>query len=78
MTRHRVGALAGALDHHVAGIVDDIGVVAGAAAHGVGAGAAVERVVAGVAGDHVGEALPVPLSRRCPCSIRFSTFAASV
>ena len=51
---HRVGAFAERLGHHVAGVVDDVGVVAGAAAHRVGAGAAVERVVAAVAGDDVG------------------------
>ena len=44
-----------ALGHHVAGVVDHVGVVAGAADHGVGAGAAVERVVAAVAGEDVGE-----------------------
>ena len=49
-----VPALSASVDH-VAGVVDDIGVVAGAADHGVGAGAAVERVVAAVAGDDVGE-----------------------
>ena len=37
------------LEHHVADIVDDIDVVAGAAGHGVGADAAVEEVVAAVA-----------------------------
>src|SRR5215471_10149668 len=44
-----------ALDHEVAGRVDDVDVVAVAAAHGVGAGLAIEQVVAGVAGDLVGE-----------------------
>ena len=41
----------GGFRHHVAGIVDDIGVVAGAADHRVGAGAAVEPVVGAVAGE---------------------------
>ena len=53
----RVVALAGILDHLIAGIVDEIGVVAGAAAHGVGAGAAVEEVVAAVAEDRVRQAV---------------------
>ena len=51
----RVGAAGGELGHDVAGTVDDIGVVAGAAGHRVVAGAAVEAVVAGVAGEDVGE-----------------------
>ena len=75
---HRVGALVGALGHHVAGVVDDVGVVAGAADHGVGAGAAVERVVAGVAGDGVGERVAGAVDVRVPVSVRFSTLAASV
>ena len=49
----RVGALAHGLVHHVAGIVDEVGVVAGAAGHGVGTGAAVQRVVAGAADQRV-------------------------
>ena len=55
--QHRVGALAGVLDHHVADIVDHVGVVAEPARHGVGAGAAVEDVVAGVAGEAVGQGI---------------------
>ena len=51
---HRVGALAEELVDGVAGIVDDIGVVAEAAAHEVGAEAAVEDIVADVAGEGVG------------------------
>ena len=43
------------LDHHVARLVDDIGVVAVAAAHGVGAGAAVDQVGATVAGNGVAQ-----------------------
>ena len=57
----RVVALAGALDHRVAGIVDEIDVVAGTAAHGVGAGAAVEQIVAGVAEERVRQAVAVAL-----------------
>ena len=37
----------------VAGVVDDVGVVAGAAGHCVGAGAAVDQVVAGIADKRV-------------------------
>ena len=55
--QHRVGALAGVLDHHVADIVDHVGVVAEPARHGVGTGAAVEDVVAGVAGEAVGQGI---------------------
>ncbi len=40
---------------HVAGLVDDVEVVAGAAAQGVRAGAAVEDVGEGVAGEQVAE-----------------------
>ena len=45
----------GVLDHRVAGIVDEIGVVAGTAGHGVGAGTAVEQIVAGIAEERVGQ-----------------------
>ena len=54
--QHRVGAFVGVLRHHVADIVDDVGVVAEAADHRVGADAAVEPVVAAVAGERVGAA----------------------
>ena len=54
---HRVGAFADGFRHHIAGVVDDVGVVAGAADHGVGARAAVERVVADAAGEHVDAAV---------------------
>ena len=40
-----VHSVVGILDHHVAGVVDDVGVVALAAGHPVRAGAAVERVL---------------------------------
>src|SRR5262249_12538819 len=45
---HRIGALVEVLGDHVAGIVDEVAVVAGAAGHDVGTGSAVEEVVAGV------------------------------
>ena len=51
---HQVGAFAGIFGHHVAGVVDQIGVVAGTALHGVGARAAVEDVVAAAADERVG------------------------
>ena len=51
----RVHALAGLLDHHVAGIVDNIAVVASAADHRIGAGAAIQQIVATVAGQNVVE-----------------------
>ncbi|EXI73984.1 MAG: hypothetical protein AW07_02122 [Candidatus Accumulibacter sp. SK-11] len=44
---------------HVGDVVDDVAVVAGAAAHDVGAGAAIEMVVAGIAGQAVGAAQSV-------------------
>src|ERR1700741_1090686 len=49
----RIGAAALQLDDLVAGIVDDVGVVADAADQRVGAGAAIERVVAAVADQRV-------------------------
>ncbi|CAF0856079.1 unnamed protein product [Rotaria sp. Silwood1] len=52
---HRVAALARVLGDEVADVVDDVGVVAGAAGHLVGTQAAVQHVVAGVAGQRVGE-----------------------
>ena len=59
-----VGAAAGELGRHVAGVVDDVGVVAVAAGHRVGAGAAVEPVVGGVAGEDVGERVAGAVDRR--------------
>ncbi len=46
-------ALVGEFGHHVAGLVDEIAVIAGAAAHLVGAAEAVQRVVAARADEHV-------------------------
>ena len=51
---NRIGAFVRGLGHDVAGVVDHIGIVAGAADQGVGARSAIERVVAGAAGQHVG------------------------
>jgi hypothetical protein len=58
---HRVVALVCILDDHVAGVVDEVGVVAGAASHGVGAAAAVEQVRPGIAVERVGEGVAVAL-----------------
>ena len=49
----RVAAFAGDLGHHVAGIVDDIAVAAGAASHCVRPEAAIEDVPGNVAGERV-------------------------
>ena len=61
---NRVVALADVLDHRVAGIVDEIGIVAGAAAHDIGAGATVDEVVAAIAEDRVGESVAEALQVR--------------
>src|SRR5258708_9332246 len=42
----RVRAFTGILTHHIAGIVDDVGVVAGPADHRVGSRAEVKRIAA--------------------------------
>jgi len=59
--KHRIGTFAEALDHHVAGIVDDIDVVAKTARHPVGAGATVEQIVARIAVEHVRQRITVAL-----------------
>jgi hypothetical protein len=51
---HRVGARIERFRHHVADVVDDVGVVADAADHRVGTHAAAEGIVAGAAGERVG------------------------
>ena len=48
-----VRAFGGILHHHVARVIDRVGVVAGAASHLVGAIAAVQRVVAGTADQRI-------------------------
>jgi hypothetical protein len=48
-SEHRVRAFVGVFEHHIAGIVDKIGVVAGTSQHGVGAARAIEQIVAGIA-----------------------------
>ncbi len=53
---HPVEPLAGEFAHGVAGVVEEIDVVARAAAHRVGAGSAVERIVAHAAIEVVGAA----------------------
>ena len=59
--KHRVGALAAVLDHDIAGIVDEVGVVAGAAVHGVRPDTAVEEIAAAIAVDRVGQGVAVAL-----------------
>ena len=54
------------LDHHVADIVDDIGIVAGAALHRVGALAAVEDVGAALPVRMLASMLPVAVDRAGP------------
>ena len=56
-----VRALVQGLDHHVAGIVDIVDVVAAPPACVVGAAAAVEDVGAGIAGQHVVQAVAGPV-----------------
>src|SRR5262249_24514696 len=72
---HGMGAFACLLGHHVAGVVDGVGIVAGATHHGVGPGAAIQRVVAGAAGqvvvalvadDNVAEAVAGAVDRARP------------
>ena len=58
---HGVGAFARILGHHVPAMVDEVRVVAGAAAHDVGAAAAVEEIVAAVAGDDIDQVVAVAL-----------------
>ncbi len=57
---HRVGAGAGVFRDHVTDIVDDVGVVAGAADQRVGAGSAIESVIAGSAFDGVAQRIAGP------------------
>ena len=64
LDRVDAGAAVGDLVDDVAGIVDDVGVVAGAADQRVGAGAAVEDVGGGVAGDDVGQRVAGAVDRR--------------
>ena len=75
---HRVGAFAGRFRHRVAGLVDDIGVVAGTAGHRVVAGAAVETLLPALPVSVLSRVLPVPLMAPVPVSVRFSTLAPSV
>ena len=59
--KHHIVALVGVLERRVAGVVDEVDVVAGPAHHEVDAAAAVEEVVAAVAVDHVRLAVAVAL-----------------
>ena len=58
---HRVVALVGNFEAGVARIVDEIGVVAGAAHHQVDAARCVDEIVTGIAIDHVGLVVAVGL-----------------
>jgi hypothetical protein len=57
----RVVALAGVLDHLVGTVVDEVGVVSGAAAHDVGAAVAIEDIVAAVAVERIDQGVAVAL-----------------
>ena len=59
--KYYVRSLAGVLERRVAGIVDEIGVVAGPPTMRSAAGTTVEQIVAGVAVDHVRENVAVAL-----------------
>ncbi len=50
---HFIGAFVGILDHGIAGIVDDINIVAGAALQRIGPGLTVQFVIAAIADDDV-------------------------
>ena len=54
-----VDTFVGVFDYHVAGIVDDVVIVAGAADHRVGAAKATEVVIAAVAGDRIVEIVAI-------------------
>ena len=54
---HEVGTGPGTFGDHIGGVIDDIGVVAGAADQGIGPGAAVEHVAATVASQRIGEGI---------------------
>jgi hypothetical protein len=71
--KHSIGALVGVLDHHVAGIVDVVGVVARAADHDVGAGAAIEDIAAAVVVDAVAMA-----RGSLSCALSAATTRASI
>ena len=67
------------LDDHVAGRVDHIGVVAGAAGHRVVAGAAVEVLLPALPVSVLSSGVAGAVDRRpVPVSVRFSTLAPSV
>jgi hypothetical protein len=58
---HHIGALVGVLDHGVAGIVDEIDIIAGKAIHPVNAGPAVQQVASGITVDRIARAVAVGL-----------------
>src|SRR5262249_148512 len=59
--KHRVAALTGALEYDIASVVDEVNVVAFAAAHAVGPAFAVEQIVTGIANDRIGIGVAVAL-----------------
>jgi hypothetical protein len=59
--KHRIGARAEIFEHEVAGVIHEVDVIAGVAAHDVGAGAAVEEVAPGIAIELVRLAIAVAL-----------------
>ena len=74
----RVGAGIDVFRHHVAGIVDHVGVVADTAAH-VSAPAPPSRMLLpALPVIMLARLLPVPLNRAVPVRVRFSTLAPSV
>ncbi len=55
---NHIGSAPNAFGHHVASIIDHVGIVAGAPDHRVGADAAIKHVVRVVAGQPVGQCIP--------------------
>ena len=62
---HHVAALAGVFHHPVAGVVDEVNVVAGAAGHHIGIAAAVDDIGRAVARDRIGQGVAGAVERRC-------------
>src|SRR5262245_36517745 len=57
--KDRVVAPVGSLCNLIAGVIDEVCIVAAAASHDVGAGAAVEKIASAVAVEHVVEAVAI-------------------
>ena len=56
----------GELNDHVAGVIDGVGIVAGAPGHGIGARAAIEDIVSRIAGQVVGQCIAGRVDVRGP------------